>query len=39
MFDFAAEDGQVKCDHDTCDTALRLQANVATYETWATHQN
>ena len=34
MYDFAAQDGQVKCDHDTCDTALRLKANVETYETW-----
>ena len=34
MFDFAARDGQVRCDHDTCSTALRLKANVGTYKTW-----
>jgi len=34
MYDFAAEDGQVKCDHPTCGTAQRLQKNVATYRAW-----
>ncbi|MFV1991670.1 MAG: hypothetical protein ACC652_13130 [Acidimicrobiales bacterium] len=37
MYDFAAGDGQVKCDHDTCDTARRLQGNVETYRTWVHH--
>ena len=34
MYDFAKGDGQVKCDHATCDKALELQSNVATYRTW-----
>jgi hypothetical protein len=34
LFDFAAGDGQVKCDHDTCPTALRLRANVPVYRAW-----
>jgi hypothetical protein len=34
MFDFAARDGQPKCDHKTCETALRLQKNVETYRSW-----
>ena len=34
MFDFAAEDGQPKCDHRVCDTALRLKRNVPTYRRW-----
>lgn len=34
MYDFAAEDGQVRCDHSTCATALRLAGNVETYRTW-----
>lgn len=34
MFDFAADDGQVTCDHDLCPTALRLQGNVDTYRRW-----
>jgi hypothetical protein len=34
VYDFAAGDGQVKCDHSTCETALRLQNNVATYLKW-----
>ena len=34
MFDFAARDGQVMCDHTTCETALRLEANVETYRAW-----
>ncbi len=34
MYDFAAEDGQPDCDHNTCDTALRLRENVDTYRPW-----
>lgn len=34
MYDFLADDGQVKCDHTTCETALRMQSNVPTYRTW-----
>ncbi len=34
MFDFLAEDGQVKCDHSTCPTAARLRGNVETYRAW-----
>jgi hypothetical protein len=34
MFDFVAEDGQVKCDHSTCPTAIRLEANVPVYRAW-----
>lgn len=34
MFDFAAADGQPKCDHATCETALRLKKNVPTYRAW-----
>lgn len=34
MYDFAADDGQVKCDHSTCPTALRLRANVPIYRAW-----
>jgi hypothetical protein len=34
MFDFVAGDGQVKCDHSTCPTALRLTANVPVYRAW-----
>lgn len=34
VYDFAAEEGQVKCDHRTCETALRLQGNVTTYRSW-----
>lgn len=34
MYDFAADDGQVKCDHNTCETALRLKANVPIYRAW-----
>lgn len=34
MYDFAADDGQVKCDHRTCVTARRLRKNVTTYRTW-----
>ena len=34
VYDFAADDGQVKCDHDTCETAVRLKKNVETYKTW-----
>ncbi len=34
VYDFAAGDGQVKCDHRTCETALRLRGNVTTYRRW-----
>ncbi len=34
MYDFVAEDGQVKCDQTTCETALRLKGNVENYRTW-----
>lgn len=34
MFDFAADDGQITCDHHSCPTALRLQNNVDTYRSW-----
>ena len=34
IYDFAADEGQVKCDHDTCETAIRLRNNVETYKTW-----
>ncbi len=34
MYDFAAQDGQPKCDHRTCEFALRLQSNVDTYRAW-----
>lgn len=34
LFDFAAQDGQVKCDQDTCETALKLRKNVETYRIW-----
>jgi hypothetical protein len=34
MFDFAANDGQVKCDHNTCETASRLKRNVKYYRAW-----
>ncbi len=34
MYDFAADDGQVKCDHSTCETALRLKGNVPVYRAW-----
>ena len=34
MFDFANQDGQVKCDQSTCETALRLKGNVETYWAW-----
>jgi len=34
MFDFAAGDGQPRCDHATCETALRLTKNVPTYRAW-----
>jgi hypothetical protein len=34
MYDFAAHDGQVKCDHTTCPTAIRLAANVPVYKAW-----
>ncbi len=34
MYDFAANDGQPKCDHRTCADAIRLQGNVETYRKW-----
>ena len=34
LFDFVADDGQVKCDHRVCETALRLKGNVETYLAW-----
>ncbi len=34
MYDFAAQDGQITCDHATCEIALRLAGNVETYRTW-----
>ncbi len=34
MYDFAAEDGQVKCDHSTCERAQWLKDHVPTYRTW-----
>lgn len=34
MYDFAAEDGQVKCDHTICETAVRLRGNVENYRMW-----
>lgn len=34
IYDFAAEDGQVKCDQATCETAIRLRGNVENYRTW-----
>ncbi len=34
LYDFAAGEGQVKCDHSVCEAAIELSANVATYEAW-----
>jgi len=34
MYDFAVDDGQVKCDHEVCETAMRLRNNVVTYRRW-----
>jgi hypothetical protein len=34
LFDFVANDGQVKCDQRICATALRLKGNVKTYLAW-----
>ena len=34
MFDFVSGSGQVKCNHATCETALRLRENVHTYRKW-----
>lgn len=34
MYDFAARDGQMKCDHSTCEKALWLESHVLTYELW-----
>jgi len=34
MYDFAADDGQMQCDHDTCEKAQRLKGNVETFQMW-----
>jgi hypothetical protein len=34
MFDFVANDGQPSCDHNECETALRLKSNVPNYLAW-----
>ncbi len=34
MYDFAADDGQIKCDHATCPAAIRLRRNVPFYRLW-----
>jgi hypothetical protein len=34
MYDFVVDDGQPNCDQTTCETALRLKANVETYKAW-----
>lgn len=34
MYDFANEEGQIKCEHATCEMAQRLRGNVATYRAW-----
>ena len=34
VYDFLADNGTVKCDHNTCETARRLKANVPTYRAW-----
>jgi hypothetical protein len=34
VFDFYIDEGTVRCDHDTCETARRLRANVPTYRAW-----
>ena len=34
MYDFVAGDGQIKCDHTECETALALAANADVYRTW-----
>lgn len=34
VYDFSIDEGTVRCDHDTCDTALRLKGNVPTYRAW-----
>ncbi len=34
MYDFAGDEGQVKCDHAACPTAVRLRANVPVYRAW-----
>lgn len=33
-YNFFISDGQIKCDHDTCEHATQLRANVATYLAW-----
>lgn len=34
MYDFANDEGQVKCDQTSCETARRLLGNVETYRAW-----
>ena len=34
VYDFAADEGTARCDHDTCETALHLKANVPIYRAW-----
>ena len=37
MYDFANAEGQIKCDHRTCETARTLRRNVPTYRAWLQH--
>lgn len=37
MYDFVAHDGQPACDHNSCETALRLQQHVPAYRAWLEH--
>lgn len=34
LYDFFADDGQPRCDHETCETAIRLRANVPIFRQW-----
>lgn len=34
LYDFFADDGTIKCDHNRCGTARRLKANVPIYRAW-----
>ncbi len=34
LYDFANNTGQIKCDHRTCETALRLKGNVGIHRAW-----
>ena len=34
VYDFFGDAGTIKCDHDTCETARRLKANVPIYRAW-----